>query len=448
MMTSAGKINIAFMILVLPSLLVKNVQPFRGMSGASRRTSTYWKTSQRRGSLCEIQLRSKHRQEQVLTRMLSSSLSSSSSSSVLTESDEEYLRQAVQYAKLGLGYTYPNPIVGCVLVRQDTNEVIGCGFHPISGSPHAEVFALLEAKGHVPSGVEAAKSVLNGDRGVSKNRDMADIVHALAKTYASTGGPEELFEQSASTDTSDSFPVTAYVTLEPCCHFGRTPPCANSLIISKNVKRVVVGFRDPNPRVDGGGVKLLQDAGIQVDMAEIGSEIHTQCADMTKNFVKRITAPSPHNYDELINGAMRSALRSLAGRKKSEDTLVHHIWNGREIEVSGENDTNDSSSDDGGSQGADDSSSKDVSNQIDTLPLDPTWMEELDAKLWDNEIVNLKLNKAIKKKKWVKQLGNRIGQELDAHVAQTVGHSVLLYRPGMPPVLDLKQLVEERTKKD
>ena len=435
-MTLAGRMKSTMVALILQSILVKHVQPFRSLSGMSRQTVASFKlldTCQaREGWLCELQLRRKHKNEQRTTRLLLSSSSSLSSSSTsgISESDEDYLQQAIQNAKLGLGYTYPNPAVGCVLVRQDTNEVVGSGFHPRSGEPHAEVFALLEAKGHVSSGIEAAKSVMKRGNSDNSNDDIAQTVRALADKYTSPGGPEELFEpssgDSSAKENPDSIPVTAYVTLEPCCHFGRTPPCAKTFVISKNVERVVVGFRDPNPKVDGGGVKLLQDAGIQVDMAEVGSDVHKECADITKDFVKRITAPSPHNYEELINGAMRRGLRSLANRKKNDDSLSQHNWVAKGVVISNNN-----------------ASDEDIAELIDSLPLDPTWIEELDSKLWENELVQLKLNKAIKKKKWAKRLGNRIGKELDAHVAQTVGHSVLLYRPGMPPVLDLQQLVRK-----
>ena len=73
-----------------------------------------------------------------------------------------------------------------------------------------------------------------------------------------------------------STPVTAYVTLEPCCHFGKTPPCAASLVLSQ-VDRVVVGFRDPNPLVEGGGVLLLRDANVDVDFAQ-GNASERMCS--------------------------------------------------------------------------------------------------------------------------------------------------------------------------
>jgi pyrimidine deaminase RibD-like protein/RNA-binding protein YhbY len=317
----------------------------------------------------------------------------------VTKEDREFLDQAIAYAKVGLGHTYPNPAVGCVLVNQETNEVIGSGFHPRAGYPHAEVFALLEAAGHVTSGVAAAKSIVSGEDD--------GTIRKLADKYASGNGPEELFGE-----TLEFLPVTAYVTLEPCCHYGKTPPCASTLALSK-VDRVLVGFRDPNPQVDGGGVKLLEDAGIEVEMAEGG--VNTACASLVTAFVKRITQKDKDLAG--MNGVKRSVVRSLAGRMKNAGTLQQVNW--------------------GGEKASDE-------DNVDELPLGANWMEQVDSLLWDHEMVNLRLSRAVGKKKLAKQLGERIAAELNAHVAQTVGHTVLLYRPGMPPVLDLEALVEEQ----
>ncbi len=116
------------------------------------------------------------------------------------------MRRALQLA--ARGYTHPNPMVGCVLVRD--GAVVGEGWHRLAGGPHAEAAALAAA----------------GDRARG---------------------------------------ATAYVTLEPCCHFGRTPPCADALIAA-GVRRVVAAVRDPNPKVSGGGIERLRAAGVQVDV--------------------------------------------------------------------------------------------------------------------------------------------------------------------------------------
>lgn len=330
------------------------------------------------------------------------SLSSSTTTDrqALSEKDEDFLSQALQHAKNGIGQTYPNPAVGCVLVRQDTDEVVGSGFHPRAGYPHAEVFALLEAAGHVSDGVAAANAILAG------NAD--EKIDQLVATYKSENGAAELFGNSLGES-----PVTAYVTLEPCCHYGQTPPCSASLALAK-ASRVVVGFRDPNPRVDGGGVQMLRDAGIEVDMAE--GKLNGECAALVDTFVKRIT-PKDYEVDySWLNGAMRSALRRLAGTKKREDSLAEVAWTGK-TKASEE-------------------------ESVDRLVLDPKWLERVDSLLWKQEVVNLRLNKAVGKKKLAKRLGDRIAKDLNAHVAQTVGHTSLLYRPGVPPILDLEALVE------
>ena len=134
-------------------------------------------------------------------------------------------------------------------------------------------------------------------------------------------------------------------------------------------------------------------------------------------FVKRIT-PRDVDYDN-ITGGMRRALRSLAGRLKNENLLAIRMWpsSGPSVPMDG-----------------------DLMEEVDSLPLNPSWMEDLDACLWQKELVQLRLNNAVTKKKGAKRLGERIATELDAHVAQVVGHTVLLYRPGIPPVLNLQDL--------
>ncbi|WP_417793105.1 bifunctional diaminohydroxyphosphoribosylaminopyrimidine deaminase/5-amino-6-(5-phosphoribosylamino)uracil reductase RibD [Terasakiella pusilla] len=122
--------------------------------------------------------------------------------------DDAYMKIALKLAKRGLGNVWPNPAVGCVLVKENT--IIARGWTQPGGRPHAEVEALTRAG-------EAAKG------------------------------------------------ATAYVTLEPCAHYGKTPPCANALV-EAGIKRVVIAVEDPDPRVSGQGVKILKDAGIDVTM--------------------------------------------------------------------------------------------------------------------------------------------------------------------------------------
>lgn len=355
----------------------------------------------------------------------------SSSLGIISENDVDLMYLALNHAKKGLGLTFPNPAVGCVLVKQDSNEIIGAGYHPRAGFVHAEVFALWEACGHLPdecSGVQAAESVVLGHKR-KRPQDSAVVdsallesVKQLTEQYASEHGPQELFENH----NFDGHPVTAYVTLEPCCHYGKTPPCAASLARAK-VSRVVVGFGDPNPRVDGGGVKLLEEAGIQVDMMSnsedaAAAQAHQACAQIVTDFVKRITPKSQTDFS-YITGGMRRALRSHAGRMKTEKTLREVEWTGESVAP-------------GGSDGGE----IDWESLMQNLSLDAAWLERADHLLWEHEIVLFRLTRAAKKKKAVKLLGEIIANQLQAHVAQTVGHTVLVYRPGVPPVLDLATL--------
>lgn len=128
--------------------------------------------------------------------------------------DHDHMRRALELAAQGLGRTRPNPVVGCVIVRN--GEVVGEGFHRRAGLPHAEVEALNVA----------------GERARG---------------------------------------ATAYVNLEPCAHHGRTPPCADALIAA-GIARVVVGVFDPNPRVSGEGIRRLEAAGVEVVADVCGDE--------------------------------------------------------------------------------------------------------------------------------------------------------------------------------
>jgi len=154
---------------------------------------------------------------------------------MFTTSDHEYMTLALRLAEKGLYTTTPNPRVGCVLVNH--GKIIGQGAHLRAGEPHAEVIALRDAEQHFP---------------------------ALIKD-------------------SD-----AYVTLEPCNHFGLTPPCANALIDAE-VKRVVVAMQDPNPKVAGGGLANLTNAGILVQHGLMES----QARALNAGFITRMTQNRP-----------------------------------------------------------------------------------------------------------------------------------------------------------
>ena len=134
-----------------------------------------------------------------------------------TTTNRQYMKLAFDLAQKGRGRVEPNPMVGCVVVKN--RRIIGRGYHRKFGGPHAEPHALGAAG-------EAARG------------------------------------------------ATVYVTLEPCCHIGKTPPCTEVLIAAK-VKRVVAAMRDPNPQVSGKGLKKLRAAGIQVDLGLLGDEAKT-----------------------------------------------------------------------------------------------------------------------------------------------------------------------------
>lgn len=142
------------------------------------------------------------------------------------------MHRAVDQARKGLGCTAPNPPVGAVLVHG--GDVVGEGYHPAAGQPHAEIFALQDA----------------GD--LARGSDL-------------------------------------YVTLEPCCHRGRTGPCTEA-IIAAGVSRVFVGVQDPNPQVAGKGLEQLREAGIEV----VCDVLMAECADLIAPFSKYMSSGLPY----------------------------------------------------------------------------------------------------------------------------------------------------------
>lgn len=150
---------------------------------------------------------------------------------MFTADDHRFMSRAIELARLGLTSTTPNPRVGCVIVRE--GAIVGEGWHRKAGEPHAEVVALAEAGGQA--------------RG-----------------------------------------ATVYVTLEPCSHFGRTPPCVDALIEAR-VARVVSAMEDPNPSVNGRGLARLREAGIDVRCGLL----HEQAKALNIGFVSRMTRGRP-----------------------------------------------------------------------------------------------------------------------------------------------------------
>lgn len=150
---------------------------------------------------------------------------------MFTPADHDFMQRALQLAQLGLFTATPNPRVGCVVVRE--NAIVGEGWHRRAGEPHAEVLALAQA----------------GER--------------------ARGG-------------------TAYVTLEPCNHHGRTPPCVDALIEAR-VGRVIAAMEDPNPSVNGAGLERLRAAGIDVRCGLLQQEAR----DLNIGFVSRMARGRP-----------------------------------------------------------------------------------------------------------------------------------------------------------
>ena len=146
--------------------------------------------------------------------------------------DEFYMRRAIELAKKGRGWTNPNPMVGAVIVKD--GSIIGEGYHEKCGELHAER-------------------------------------NAIASLTESAEG------------------ATLYVTLEPCCHYGKTPPCTEA-ILEQKIARVVIGSRDPNPKVSGKGAKILREAGVRVEEDFLREE----CDALNPVFFHYITTGLPY----------------------------------------------------------------------------------------------------------------------------------------------------------
>jgi diaminohydroxyphosphoribosylaminopyrimidine deaminase/5-amino-6-(5-phosphoribosylamino)uracil reductase len=146
--------------------------------------------------------------------------------------DESYIKLALEIAKKGRGNVSPNPMVGAILVKNE--KIIGAGFHEHFGGNHAEINAIQNAK-----------------------QDVAGS--------------------------------TLYVNLEPCSHYGKTPPCTEAIIKNK-IKKVVIGTLDMNPLVSGSGIRALKDAGIEVKVGVLENE----CVALNKFFFKHISKQLPY----------------------------------------------------------------------------------------------------------------------------------------------------------
>ena len=181
--------------------------------------------------------------------------------------DQDYMRRAIELAALGGGWTNPNPNVGAVIVKD--GRIIGEGYHQRCGELHAERNAFASLK-------------------------------------------------------EDAAGATIYVTLEPCCHYGKTPPCTEAIIENK-IARVVIGSRDPNPLVSGKGAKLLREKGIEVQEDFLREE----CDKLNDIFFHYITTKKPYvtmKYAMTLDGKIATrtgASKWITGEKAREH--VHKL---------------------------------------------------------------------------------------------------------------------------
>ncbi len=160
-----------------------------------------------------------------------------------TLDDNYFMREAIRLARKGIGKTSPNPIVGAVIVKN--GKIIGRGYHKKYGDWHAEINAIKDSNGNVKG-------------------------------------------------------ATAYITLEPCCHYGKTPPCVDTLI-KERIGRVVVGTLDPNPSVNSKGIKTLRSKGIKVEVGILEDE----CRELNEHYFKFIKSGIPYvtvKYAQTLDG--------------------------------------------------------------------------------------------------------------------------------------------------
>jgi diaminohydroxyphosphoribosylaminopyrimidine deaminase/5-amino-6-(5-phosphoribosylamino)uracil reductase len=192
--------------------------------------------------------------------------------------DEQYMRRCIALALQGLGYTAPNPMVGAILVYND--RIIGEGYHAKYGQAHAEVNCISsvaeEDKQYIPSSV-------------------------------------------------------LYVSLEPCVHFGKTPPCAD-LIIQNRIPKVVIGCRDPFSEVNGRGIEKLADAGIEV----IAGVLEQECMELNKRFFIFHTEHRPYvilKWAQTINGRIGTGTIERLMITNPETNRKVHKWRSEEASV-------------------------------------------------------------------------------------------------------------------
>lgn len=185
--------------------------------------------------------------------------------------DEKYMLQCLEMAEEGAPKVSPNPMVGSIVLDSNGN-VVGRGYHKKYGGPHAEVFALDEAAERAEKG-------------------------------------------------------TLYVSLEPCCHHGKTPPCVNR-VIKSGVQRVVVAMKDPNPRVAGRSIELMKAAGIEVTCGIL----EQQAIELNKAFVKYMNTGYPLVISKIamtLDGKVATRTGSSKWISSEESRLLAHHWRNR-----------------------------------------------------------------------------------------------------------------------
>jgi diaminohydroxyphosphoribosylaminopyrimidine deaminase/5-amino-6-(5-phosphoribosylamino)uracil reductase len=194
---------------------------------------------------------------------------------------EKYMRRCIELAELGLGSVSPNPMVGAVVVSDD--RIIGEGYHQKYGEAHAEVNAINQVIAKFPDHAERLKQ------------------------------------------------STIYVSLEPCAHYGKTPPCAD-LIIRHHLKKVVAGYRDPFEQVNGKGIEKLQDAGIEV----ITGVLEKECQRLNRRFFTRVQKQRPYiilKWAQTKDGFFAPDDNSQHWITGLESRKLVHQWRGEEDAV-------------------------------------------------------------------------------------------------------------------
>ena len=193
--------------------------------------------------------------------------------------DELYMKRCLELAELGIGSVSPNPMVGCVIVHD--GNIIGEGYHQKIGEAHAEV-------------------------------------NAINAVFTKYGEDAPALLKNA----------TAYVSLEPCAHFGKTPPCAD-LLVKHQLKKIVIGNTDPFSKVNGKGIEKLQNAGIEV----VTRVLAAQCSFVNRRFITRITQQRPYiilKWAQTANGYFAPTNGTQQWITGEMAKAMAHQWRGEE----------------------------------------------------------------------------------------------------------------------